>query len=210
MAFRSRKRRRVAPKTLDAKMKILSRKVTKIARMTKPEVKADYIAAKTITPNSSGEIEQLSLVAQGSSQSERTGLEIRAHEIHIRGKWFSSTANSVCRMIVYYDTRQGIDSKSTVAEVLEEVNPFSAMNQARDKRYKVLMDRFFSLNDDVAPSGPIFKTINWKKKLDFPIAYNGTLATDGEKNQIWMLTITDQPTAVAGFRFSVLFSYLNA
>ncbi len=210
MSNRFRKRRRFAPKTMEAKMKALSRKVTMVARQSKPELKTDYIAAHTITPNDSGEIEQLSLVAQGASQSQRTGLDIMAQEIHLRGSWISIIASVHCRVIMFVDTRQEIDSKSTVAEVLEEVNTFSAMNTVRGKRYRVLFDSFFHLFAPSLSVGPQIKIFNVKKKLNFRISFNGTLATDVEKNNIWLLTISDQATNTGNFRFSVLFSYTDA
>ena len=199
------KRRKFNGKNLSIAKKAL-KKVNKLARIVKPEIKYKLLLVNTITPTTTGNVQQMDLIAIGTGQNSRVGLSINMVGIGIRGQWKFNTAGAtsqVVRMIVYVDKQQGVDSKATPTSILEQVSPYSYLNQIRRKRFRVLLDKMIVL-DNISK---FTRIIRWWKKLNFESRYNGSASTDIDKNGIFMLTISSQATNSPSFEFTSLIVY---
>ncbi len=180
----------------------VNKKVNKLARTLKPEMHVRTISVNSATISNTGLIQQLDLIPEGDNINTRTGLKVRIKGIGIHGHLArSATTNNVTavRIMIFVDLRQEIDAKTTPAVLLQETHPLSYLNQARTDRFRILFNRFFILHEQ----SPV-KRVIWWKRLDFQQSYNGTLGTDVEMKNIWMLTLADQasllPTWVFGSR----------
>jgi len=203
MGKRKFRRRRTGRVTV----KKVNKKVNRLARRLKPEMKSKDVLVNAVNVNSSGTVINLSNIAQGDGESSRTGLLIRVMGIGIHGSWrtnLTPTQTSM-RLIVYVDMRNVVDAKSTPANILEELTPFSYINHRRIKKFKILVDRFLTLNNlDHTTSA-----FRWWKKVEFVQGYNGTLSTDIESKGLNMLLISTEGTNVPIFTFSSRIIYTD-
>lgn len=166
--------------------------VRKLKRVMKPELKmkAELV---TTTFDSVGKIQDVPRIAEGAGQASRTGLQIRMLDLEFRAQINrnASAATTFCRMVFFMDRRQVSDSKTSVADVLELVNSASGINNLNRKRYKILRNKHFFLtaNQDA-------RVFSFRVRLKVVQGYNGALLTDIEKNGVYLLLLSNQPTNV--------------
>ncbi len=200
------KRFRKRTKTMSIAKKAL-KKVNKLARTLKPEMKSKDVPENSVTVLAAGDVINLSNIAEGPGESSRIGLKIRVKGIGIHGSWRTNLipTQTSMRLIVYVDMRNVVDAKSTPANILEELTPFSYINHRRVKKFRILVDRFLTLNiNDHQTSA-----FRWWKKLDFVQGYNGILATDIESKGLNLLLISSEATNGPIFTFSARMIYTD-
>jgi len=156
------------------------------------EMKSLETAVNNSPQTSTATITNLSQIAQGDTETERTGMKVTAKSIQFNGLiyWHVSATRSVFRVIIFVDKNDdGSDPVST--SLLTASNVYSLRNNALSSlnRFKILMDRTVVLdsNSQVAH-------IQFYKRLNEQMHYIGTSATSDGANHIWMLTISDEPT----------------
>ncbi len=188
--------------------KLALKKVNKLARILKPEMKSRTISFSSGTVSNTGSVQQLDLIPSGSDATDRSGISVRIMGIGLHATVFgASTIIDVnkLRVIVFVDKQQQNDAKSDIATVLQETNPLSYFNQVRRPRFRILLDRLFVLDSLTRFSSRLI----WWKKLNLIQTYNGPLGTDMEKNNIFLLLLSNEPTNQPTFQFTSRIVYTD-
>lgn len=148
----------------------------------------------SFTPSDSGDIYPLSDIAQGDAQVNRTGNSILARSLMIRGDMTinASITQTVVRIMIIQDKQQVGDQIPTVANILEssfistQFAPHAPLERDTLGRFKVLKSRVYTLSDQ-RPNSSFSFFINMRQH----IRYNGALASDIQKNGLYLLLISD-------------------
>lgn len=152
--------------------------------------KTDFtLLAQPVSYN--GYVQHLSNIAQGTSRTSRNGISIYAKSIFMRGTvQADDTPNTNhVRLMVVMDT-MNTGTTPTGADVLDGVGaintPFSPLKQTSSGRFKVLWSKIFALSK-VSNYSQVFKAYI---PLNKHIKYTGTLGTDEQKNQIYLMAFS--------------------
>ncbi len=146
---------------------------------------------QTINPSNAGEVQQITFIAQGNTVVTRVGKSVTVKQLNL-GFYITKHATpnvTALRILVFIDSQQEIDAKSSVTAVLDTASVLSPLNRFRIKRYKILFDRLYALETN-HESFLVRKSI----KLDFAMIFNGAASTDLDKNGLFMLAISDEAT----------------
>lgn len=179
----------------------LERKVKKIVP---PEVKRFVRSDQDVTPNYTGEIFNLSAIAQGTTDSERIGDQVHAAYLNWRSTFtlVDTPANEQnVRVIVFRDINNTITAVNQVLypSAVGTVGAVNApYNQQQRGRFVVLYDKSFAMCNYAG--GIPNRIVNFKKKLNFPIELNNT-DTSIYKNSLKCLLITDIATSAMAHDF---------
>ncbi len=193
-----RKRRRFSSRHLSLARKAL-RKVNKLAKQLKPEWKSIDSIQPATTLNNVGLITNISDMIQGDDNDERVGIKVKCVRLNgiIEADKGSGTLNTI-RTIIFVDKRQNIDTKPTLAEVLNTVSVYSGLNADRVKRFKILLDRVVRLR-----TNRITQLWRFSKNIDVDVGFNGPLGTDLESNHIYILSLSDQSANLPSFQYDI-------
>ncbi len=134
-------------------------------------------------------------ISEGDSQFQRNGLVILLKYVKLKlgGVMHASATDTIIRVILFVDLQQQSDAVPTVTDVLQSssVNAFYQAGQ---------MGRFRILYDKAIPMSAVGSSANWHIDLHIPVKlhvkYNGTAATDLQKNGIFLLLVADEATNV--------------
>ncbi len=152
--------------------------------------------------------QNLSVIPQNDTESGRDGRKCTIKSVAIRGHFKLTGPTSAtdascrvrCRLVLDMQTN-GADFAATDLLSTDVIDSFS--NLAQSSRFKVLMDKVYTLNaTGAAPSGAAFiameKTVNVSvyKKLDIPMEYNstattGAVATQRSNSLHWVVQTSD-------------------
>lgn len=199
------KRRRFRKKRSGMAKKALTM-VRKLKRELKPEMKRKTIVVNNLDIDSTGLIQDVPRLADGTQQSARTGLDVRCKTLQLTSYIFRNAVatTTFCRLIVFVDKQQIADSKTSVADVLETVSVLAPRNQLTKKRFRFLRDKYFFLTSTF--DARIFRM---RIKLNFIQRYNGTATTDIEKNGIYILLLSNQATNKPSITYHATISYTD-
>ncbi len=148
-------------------------------------------------------------VAQGTTESQRVGRQIRIHHINIRGNFnfaeHATESNDVCRFIVFLD-KQANGAAAVTADILESASVHAFRNLANTKRFQILDDKHFTINamnaDAASNYGGFEKIYNffYKSAAGIPIEFNNTAGAIGEirSNNIGTLFLNDKGNVAFG------------
>lgn len=160
------------------------------------------------TTSSTGDIDHVSAIPQGDGQNAREGNSVKATFIGVRVQSFinPSATNTQLRYMLVCDNQTVSDSTPAIDDILESVNTRSFLDGARLGRFTVLLDKTVSL---VASSskGAIHREHNLP--LNKHIRFNGTASTDIQKNGLYYLTLSDQPTNTPTVNTSIRLRYVD-
>ncbi len=199
MAQRKFRKRRFTTQKLSIAKKAL-RKVNKLARRIKPEMKIHDIALTTISPTAAGLVNDLSAIAQGITVITRVGLEIRPFFFEFRYSVFkhATPTTTLVRIIIVRDNRQVESTAPSVLDVINAAVPESPYTRVNPKRFTILYNKIILLR-----TNRIGTTHTVTKKISFPIVYVGAATTTITKNGIFLIT---ESSATGGqepsFRFT--------
>lgn len=145
----------------------------------------------TLVPNT-GTMTLLNGMAQNDTSSGRTGNSILMRNVFIRLCFTqnASATSTIYRVMLVLDSQQIGDTNPTIPDILETVNPIAPLSTASAGRFKVLKNYFFTTDDDKGQT----KIINFYKDFRFHTRYNGTANSDIQKNGLYLVMLTDQPT----------------
>ncbi len=171
------------------------------------ETKWNRIAQNNVTVLNTGHIIELIPVAQGVGPAQRngdkitiTGIGIHANVIHE-----NTDAISLTRCMIFVDRQNVIDSKITVAALLEEVLAFSYLKQDRRDRITVLFDKLIMLNS----ASKTNETFRFWKKVRIQQKYNGAASGDIERNGTYMLLLSDRAVNKPIFQYTALMTFTD-
>jgi len=170
----------------------------------KPEKK--YVdVSLAITNNAdagTGGVVHLTQVAQGDTQSTRTGNAINLTDIKIGFQWDRGTTitagiNAHVRFAVVVDREQVADTVPTAAAIFTSADPINPRpNLANLERFRILyvspqIDPLMAVLDTDITSPPQRSNLmeySWSGNLK--VAYNDTASTDIEKNGVYFVILT--------------------
>ena len=146
----------------------------------------------TSSVNNTGTIIHLSALAQGDGPDARTGNSILLRNIFLRLgiTQHASATSTYYRIILFHDKQQVSDTPPTVSQLLESSSTLSPLEQDSFGRFKIIQNWFFTTDNTKATTRVIEKYYKVYKHL----RYNGTAATDIQKNGLYLMLLSDQPT----------------
>lgn len=142
-----------------------------------------------------GSVTNLTGIAIGDDDFNRTGNSIYVRHIYTRGQIeidSSATATTV-RVMLVCDTQQIGDGTPAVSDVIggaaNEFLVYRPLNADTVGRFNILYSRSFNLNTQ-RPS--LLFTI--RKSMRLHVRYNGTAGTDIQRNGLYLMCFSDEPT----------------
>ncbi len=157
----------------------------------------------------------LALIAQGTGENERVGRKCTVKRIDIQGTWImSSTATTASgqqkvRVIIYMD-KQTNGLTAGVTDLLETATINSFYNLANSGRFRILSDKFQSLNATAASgdgtTDATFETskpYKFGKNCNIPLEFSGILGllTELRSNNIGVLALVEQVSPGTTFNY---------
>lgn len=207
-----RKRGNKRPKTTKGQLVVLSKKVSKMEKENKPEVKNLYTFASATGYDNNGQIlvPINAGIAQGTDVSGRVGRDVRCAGIDFRYQVYASvaTANAAIRVIMYIDKD---NSNTAISDLLyagvgysigTDRAPMSFYNRNNRGTFTILYDKLheFDLN-----SGSLQQYEHVKLKTNHVTRFIDNTTTITE-NAIRIALISDK--AISGLPiFTMLCSY---
>jgi len=154
--------------------------------------------ASPVTMTEASAISNLAQVAQGSSIVQRVGQQITAKRLTGRYWIRPGNSNSMARVIIVQYKKQSSSTTPSLAKILENYSagtgtvwsPFSFTNQFNEN-FRLLYDKSHAL--DATTNAGVTRELSIP--LNFKIAYNGSAATDIEKNGIYMFMLSNETVA---------------
>ena len=202
---RSSKRVRRGPPSATA-AKALA-KVNYLARLCKPEIKYADLPLQSKTFNSTGIVEIGPTVAEGISSTDRIGLSIRLIDLFFHANVYrhATPATTFCRVILFVDKQQVADQKTSVGNVLETVHVLSQVARRQKGRFRILVDKKFTLTEN----NPGFM-FDINMRLNLTQRYNADMAADWQKNFVYVLFISSEPTNVPTINYNWRHTFTDA
>lgn len=186
----------------------LKKMVTSIVKKQfKPELKVASIARTTYAVSSTGTVPAtLTGVAEGDGQEERVGNSYCLKSLQVKGSLIVNAAasNTAVRLLLIIDKRQVSDTAPTWTGVFESHNLESFKENLYHNRYKILLDRSYTLNA-TTPRIPI----NWYKKMNLNVKFNGTASSDYEANHVYLFCISNEATNTPTLAYSSRIRYYD-
>lgn len=141
-----------------------------------------------------GQCSHLTGVAQGDSDSARTGNSIFVRSYNFNGVLthnVSGQNSQVVRVAIVMDTQQVGDSSPTYSSIYESISPYAHLNSDTVGRYKVIWSRIYTVNT--------YDKNNAIVKINIPmrhhVRYNGTASSDIQKGGLYMCVACDEAGA---------------
>lgn len=195
----------VTKKQVDLNQSRTIQRLVKLTRGIAPERKFfDTNLSFINITDTAGAINQITSIAQGDGVSDRTGNKIRIKGIYVQVRVSTSSisglAESFLRFAVVQDMQQASDTAPTVAQIVN--NPAlpqnSLMSIPNQGRFKIL--KLFGLMDNtMQASGNATQSAvkAWRRfGLDIVVTYNGSASSDIQKNGIYVIAYTNEPSDV--------------
>lgn len=178
----------------------LAKKAYSLAKKAegKKELKHNAISITDTSPDTTGALQELSVLAQGDTNNTRDGDVIYPTSIKMRGvlSMAGAASDTYVRFIVF---RWKSGSPSAITDILVSGSVISFKSEANRFQSEILMDKVVNLNDSKSTSVFIQKSLRCKKY----IGYNQS-TTAANRNSIWLLTLsnesTNAPTLTMGSR----------
>ncbi len=164
------------------------------------------------TPDTSAVVQNISFVAQGDDVGDRHGRKIHAQSLSVKGSIVKAggAANTKVRMLIFRDNL-GSTTAPTLTDLFNDENDFfdnhhRLINEQPMKRFSILWDKYIIINEpfDGALTVASYK---FSKKLNFDILYTGTTASNEGKNSLWLMSGSNQVSAVPASTGDVVFKF---
>ncbi len=179
----------------------IARKALNLARKNLRTIKAEReiknlnIGLDT-TPDSTGNVQNVSLLPQGLDDDERIGNKVHAFSIKMAGSLTQHASATVtyARYMILRD-RNGTTSQPGILDMFSSVaafangHPSAGLTQI-NSRFQVLLDYKVAFNDQ----HKIVSLVNKYKKLNFPVYWENTGATDEGKNNLYCFSASTEAT----------------
>lgn len=166
-----------------------------------------YVTTATVTPdNTTGSVINLVATAQGDSDvGEREGNSIFLRNLLIRlAITQNATATSTFyRIMVVQDTQQIGDTAPTIGNVLNTASTLSSLNTGTAGRFKIIKNWFFSTDDFKSNT----RNIEYYKDMRVHVRYNGSAASDIQKNGFYLMMLSDQATNTPSITYNCKIGY---
>lgn len=151
-----------------------------------------YDAVFNLNPGQVASVNVLTATAQGDDADNRDGNSILGKYLSFRmdGVMNTNATETVIRIMVFVDT-QNQGALPSASEVLQSPsNTLSPLNIDNTQRFTILLDKYILLSDN----GDRVIVRKFYVPLNFHLRYTGSAASTYNKNNIFMLTQSDEAT----------------
>jgi len=229
--YRTPKRARFmkTPRTPAASLKVLNRRQTRapsakgtvkqqlasLRRAVKhlaPELKLTDLNLAQTNVSSSGTIQHVSNVAQGTDSNQRVGNSINVRNISLHVTLTPGTETSTTchyRYALVQDKQQIADTAPGVSDVFTTTDPKVTMPaQGSRERFNILwMTKPFSITELTTGSRPYTREWTWSGSIT--IDYNSSAQTDQQKNALYFIILTDSGASTVDFTGTMRLQYTD-
>lgn len=207
MPFRKRNvrrvRRRFKPRSAGVKALHMVRKMKKNLSVEK---KLHTIAITGTIPTT-GLVFNLADVAQGDTLNLRDGNQMKV--IYVGGRiQFTQNASATqtfVRYIVFRDLQQVASTIPPAASILQSLNTNSFLNQDNLGRFRILVDKTITLSS----AGSTLRYVRVNLPMSSSVRYNGTAATDLQKNGLYIMVIASEATNLPSLTASMRIRFVD-
>jgi len=147
----------------------------------------------SVFPTPSASLNNLSLNSQGTDAYHRTGNSVLAKYLTLNYSVVMDPGArcTITRVLVFVDTESTAGNTPVSAQVLEDPSTIhSPLNNDYTSRFTVLFDDYITTS---ITGMQCYQTKHYKP-LDFHMKWTGPLITNWDKNSIWVLTQSSEPT----------------
>lgn len=148
----------------------------------------------TISLSTQNLITHITSIAQGDNDFNRTGNSLLLRNIYIRGTMEidpAVTSNTRISLVLVKDLQQVSDSSPTLANIFNTpTDPNSLLSLSTSGRFKILWRKNYVLTPSTASRPAI--DINKYWKIYDHVRFNGTAATDIQKNGYYFCILTSE------------------
>ncbi len=187
----------------------IAKRALRVAKGNVAELKAlDKDAVNGSTQAATWSIARVSTPASGDAGNTRDGNVVRNMSIQLLGSIsnHASATNATYRLVMFQD-RQGNGVIPTALQVFDEntINTLYNFNAANRKRFKIIYDRQFALNDVGTPNYvfKVFRRISGKQTYLTAADQDAAIG----KNSIFVAQISNQSTNVPNTDINTRFVY---
>jgi len=195
--------------TLYQQVKSLQRTVKNLA----PEIKYIDVPLTSTNVTTAGTAIHLTPIAQGDTDSTRTGASILLKNLTLRWRvdiGSMGAANFASRFAIIQNLQQVPDTAPAVSAVFTGSNPVSALpNVGFLENYKILYMSPYLSHLRMQTFGTQSNYIEWSWNGNIKVDYNGTASTDIQKNGIYFVFVTNDTSDTQDFDGIVRIGYTD-
>ena len=159
--------------------------------------------------NNQNNIFHLTSLAQADTVSGRTGNSVLLKSLVANGYMYvnsSQTTNTRCMIALVLDKQQVSDTNPAITDIFESAtDPSTLLKTGNLGRFKILMRKQYTLDSN--SSGSPAKQVKIYKPLNFHVRYNGTGASDIQKNGVYLVYITSESSLYPTIHLNTRISY---
>lgn len=151
------------------------------------------------TVSTAGNVDNLTAIAQGDTDTTRSGCKITVNGIYLKGQFknhASATTGTRVMISVVKDTQQVADTVIGYTDVYSTtLSAFPLLKDNLYGRFKVIYQKEYIVNMEFSGQQKLIrvqKFIKFKKPLR--VFYNGAADTDIQKNGLYLIVWSDQAT----------------
>jgi len=140
-------------------------------------------------------------IAQGDTQTSRTGNKVMLKDIEVRGNIFpvatlADAANQHIRLVLLW---WASDTNPSVPDPFLGSTALSFLDPTFKDKVKILWDKSFIINARPnAIASPEAHTFSYKRKIGLPMRFDGTGAVAGETGNLLFMSISDDNGGTTG------------
>lgn len=161
--------------------------------------------------NNQSYIHSLVSIAQGDTLNNRNGNSILVKTLALNGYMYinaSQTTNTRVMMALVRDNQQVSDTIPTIADIfMSDTDPHSLLNNGNLGRFKIMWRKQYTLDSNAA--GNNARSIRNFTRLNFHVRYNATGSGDIQKNGLYLVFITSEPSMYPSIALNGRISYYD-
>ena len=162
----------------------------------------------TLGSNTS-KIHPLNHIAQGDGVDFRTGNSILVKRLVMNGYMYinsSQTSNTRVMLAIVLDKQQVSDTTPSITDIFSSAgDPSTLLNVNNTGRFKIVWRRQYTMEAQTVGSSS--KQLKLFKRFHFHTRYNGTADTDIQKNGLYLVMITSEPSLYPVININARLSY---
>lgn len=148
-------------------------------------------------------------LAIGDGMNARTANSILAKSIHMRGYMYINptvTSNTRVMLALVRDTQQVSDTVPSIPNIFDSaISPHTLLNLSNAGRFKILWRKQYVMTPNTGGRDAI--QLKFFTRLNHHVRYNGSADTDIQKNGIYLVMITSEPTNYPTIELLSRFNY---
>jgi len=163
------------------------------------------VGPASINVDTTGTVVHLTAIAQGDGSNQRTGNSILLSgcSVKLQIALHASATVSALRVILFQDKQQVADGTPAISDVLNSVSTMAHLNANNIGRFNILMDKMVMLG----VGSNTTKVIQEYFKIQKHVRYNGTATTDIQKNGLYIMFLSTEPTNVVLVSYGIRVSW---